>query len=297
MNAEVQPTTTIAATATAIPATPTSPNDPAVPAVPVWNGEREFFAPADLGKMKERAKFLVTTPHNGRLIYMAGWSTEWPEGAGGAILPLAKNFKKPGEDTATRTIYGILVYPIWPADAYLAQNDAGEPLVTGGEDYVKQLVLSAQAVAILNPLRRQNVETNVGLTFDGLPSSMAQHIEGMDTERGTVKAYMEAAKEYLPTLKKRHMMFNQFTAPILRQMCSNANAAKEFSAGFEQRGGWLHIIDILEKITIRQGGNPEIYQTWRDTREDAKSDDQDLADMDLESLNAPVPVAAPTPAA
>lgn len=257
---------------------------PAVPAVPkVYEGDRQFYPAGPEGEAKatEVTKWIAgqTNPETNKpfnvKVYDKG---EWPIGAGYAILPLARNEERTvdGEKTTKRILHAVLVWPYFGIEAVQAHKD--------GNEYLSQLVQEDQAARILNPTRRQPWEKDV-FNIEACPQSLNDHIEGMAADRGTVKAFMDAAKVILPKLREAHPAFKQMQPPFLRQLLSSKALATSFSAGLEAKGFFVGLIGALETVTKAAGGPVDIYQQWRDTRDEQVI--EALDDLDLASLSLP----------
>lgn len=241
-----------------------------------YSESREFFEPADLEKAQARANAISQNMPD---VSVIGFSGDWPAGAGACILPLARNEardvlkdgKPTGEKETYRKTYAVLVWPYFPYEAVVAAN--------GGEAYLRTVLQADQAAAILNPLRRQRWEKS---EFDtsSCPTSLQDHIEGMRGDRGIIAPYMEAAKKLLPKLKEMSAAFAAFTPQSLRQILQSKPMAMQFAPKLEEKGFWLGIIDKLEAVTKADGGNVEIYQRWRDTRDQEAEIDLDTLTLD-----------------
>lgn len=243
-----------------------------------YNEDREFFSASELEKAAARAQEIANNVPGIRVL---NFTADWPEGAGAAILPLARNETvqdAKGNKENKRVLKAILVWPIYSLDAI--QN------ATGGEDYLRSIVLSDQAAAILNPMRRQSWEGENGFDVSSCPVTLQDHIEGMRGDRGVIAPYMEAAKLLLPKLKESSAAFAAYNPHTLRQMLQSSAMAKQLAGALEAKGFFVKIIDKLEAITKQLGGNVEIYQRWRDTRDQEAA--TDLADFDLDDLKVDV---------
>lgn len=248
-----------------------------------YQGERLYFEPAEIQKAAETATAIsqqVDETTKRPITVLTYQGDAWPTGAGIAILPLARNedfnVTSSGgkvEKVTRRVMHAVVVWPWFTSEAVMTHKDGG--------DYIRSVIQDDQAARILNPLRKQRWEKGE-FDLSGCPKALSDHIEGMAADRGTVKAYMEAAKELLPHLKKMHAIFAQMTPQFLRQLLSSAALARSFSAKLEEKGFFTGLIDKLEAITKKAGGNLDIYIQWRVTRSEAAAasvDDLDLAQL------------------
>lgn len=240
-----------------------------------YSEQREFFEPADVAKAEERAQAIATNLK----IKVIAFDQDWPEGAGAMILPLARNetrvVEKDGkkvEETGRKT-HAIVVWPYFPPE--LVRN------ANGGESYIRSLVQSDQAASVLNPFRRQDWAKD-SLDVSSCPVTLQDHIEGMRGDRGVIAPYFEACKVILPQLKEKSKAFAAFTPPYLRQLLQSAPMARQLAPKLEERGMFAIIIDKLEAYTKAKGGNVEIYQKWRDTRD--QEAEVNLDDLNLDDL-------------
>lgn len=252
---------------------------PAVPEPFAYNEDRYFFTASDLEKGGALVNQIAAQKDAAGLpVYnVVSWSEAWPENAGLTILPLARNEtrnKGTAQEETSRRCYAVLVQPFWGLDAVMSHPK--------GAEYLSQIIQADQAARMLNPMRKQDWEHG---KFDasGCPKSLSDHIEGMAADGGAVKTYNEIVKLLLPSLKQMAAVFKNFTPAILRQYLSNAAVARNFAAQLEDNGFWLKIIDKLEAEAKARGMNAEIFQQWRDTRD--QQVEVDLAELDLSSLS------------
>ncbi len=96
----------------------------------------------------------------------------------------------------------------------------------------------------------------------------------------------------LPSLKGISPVFKNFTPALLRQYLSNAPLARSFSAEIEDSGFWLKIIDEMEAAAKKAGMNAEVFQQWRDTRDEQAKIDLTKLDLSKLSFGTPAAVAA-----
>ena len=238
-----------------------------------YNGDRLYFTPDELPKMVEVAEKIKET--TGKPVH--AWADEWPEGAGGAILPLSKNepFKDDkGNEEKRRVLYAVLVWPLWSMETIRNAD--------GGDEFLRSMVADAQAARNIAPLRRQDIESGA-IDTDGLPRTVVDFIEGAG-DRGIVKPYTEAVKLLLPKLKSMHAVFAHLTPAILRQYLSNAMLASSFNERLEREGFFLGIIGKLREIAVKQGNNTEIFDRWIETRNEAQMEDFDTLSLDKLSI-------------
>jgi hypothetical protein len=255
-----------------IAATPTASE----PAKWVYDEDRYFFGPNESDKAVEMAQKIADS--GTKVIQLEG---DWPVGAGFAILPIARNetvkttVDGKVEEITKRKLHAVLLWPFYGLDSLQTAQ--------GGADYVSQVVQADQAARILNPLRRQRWEKGE-FDISSCPKLISEHIEGMAGDRGVIKPYLEAAKELLPVLKEKYpKVFGSFTPALLRTFLQSKAAATAFSAQLETKGLFVQIIGKLESITAKAGGNVEIYQRWRETREQDEAINVD--DVSLDSLS------------
>lgn len=250
----------------------------------VYEGDRHFFEVGadNMAKCSLMAQAIAVqvNPETGKQFKVIVFDKEWPSDAGAAILPLARNEERviDGEKATKRILHAVMVWPYFGIESVQSHKD--------GAGYLRELVQEDQASRILNPTRRQPWEkmsdTDWANVLASCPATVSGHIEGMAADRGTVKAYMEAAKDLLPHLKKMHAVFAQMQAPFLRQLLSSAALAKSFAAGLEAKGFFVGLIDKLEAITKAKGMPTDIYTQWRETRDEAVIESVD--DLDIASL-------------
>lgn len=239
-----------------------------------YEGERYVFGPAEMDKAGELAqKINATVP----VIQYPG--ANWPNGAGVALIPMANTQKrtvlvdgKPTEEKYRKT-HAVLAWPIFPLDQIIA-------LGAEGAKYLENLTQADQMQRILGPIRKQEWDNLDKLDLSSIVDTLQAHIEGQQAGQGIVKAFNDAAIKLLPSLKKMHKLFAAFTPQQLRQYLSSKALATAFNADIEAKGFWLGIIDKLEAITKEAGGPVEIYQQWRDTRDEATIDDLDTISLD-----------------
>lgn len=244
-----------------------------------YDEDRYFFPVSEREKGSAFVNQIASqTNEKGEAKYaIVPWEGDWPEDAGISVLPLARNFtfnKGTADEKTERVCYAVEVWPYWELDAVMKHPK--------GAEYLSQIIRADQAARILNPMRKQDWEHG---KFDpaGCPKTLNDHIEGMAADGGAVKTYNEMAKLLLPSLRNMAVVFKNFTPAYLRQLLSNAAVARTFSAKLEDGGFWLQIIDQMEAEAKKQGLNAEIFQTWRDTRN--QQAEVDLDQLDLSKLS------------
>lgn len=259
----------------------TTTDDSAVkPAEPFsYDEDREFFEVSELQKGAEKVGNIVNQKNeDGSAKYhVVSWEGDWPEGAGMAILPLARNetlHKGTKDEVTARRCFAVMVWPYWGLDAVMSHEN--------GAKYLASIIEADQAARILNPMRKQAWEEG---KFDptSCPKSLADHIEGMAADGGAVKSYNELAKVMLPSLKGMSPVFKNFNPALLRQYLSNAPLARSFSAEIEDSGFWVKIIEEMKAAAIKANMNAEVFDQWLATRNEQQA--VDLTKLDLSKLS------------
>lgn len=284
-------------------ATPTDPT-PAAADPTKYDGSRLFYPGAD--KLAEAiAKAQEIARQNIRVV---PWGSEevkdangnvtgtrnkpgvtWPQGAGAAIIPVAKNVErtvpkldkdgKPTGETSKvneRQVFTVLLWPLYSLDQIASHKD--------GDAFLRELVFNTQANAVLTPLRRQRVDKGE-LDITSLPSTLDEVVEGTAGERGLYKSYNELAKPMLDKLKGLPFgrAFSHMTPQFLRQYLSSAAMAKSFSPEFEAKGFWTKVLDSFIVAAKAKGLSTEVFDQWKATRDAAE--DIDLSSVDVSSLS------------
>lgn len=239
-----------------------------------YEGERYTFGPAEMDKAEELAAKI-----NASGVPVVQYPREvWPQGAGVGLIPLAKTEERTvvSEGKATsekyRKTHAVLAWPVFPVEMIL---QAGPDAVA----YLGSLSAADQMQRILGPLRKQDWANPGALDLSSIVDTLQAHIEGQQAGQGIVKAYNDAAIKLLPTIKKMHALFAHFTPQIMRQYLSSKALANAFSKEIEDKGFWVGLIDKLENVAKSNGAPTDIFQQWRETRDEATIDDLDSIDL------------------
>lgn len=251
----------------------------------VASSERRFYTPQ---QGNEAQSFLATIPRHRYYVitYEGTPEAPWPDGAGCAVLPIAK--REPGADGVNvNRLYGFIAWPYFALQELVGVLPEG--MTDEAKKYLSSMVENDQATRILNPLRKQEIEKAIGpdgkvkLDLTGLPRTVKEHLEGVQTSHGMLKGYNEVAKDYLAALKKSNALFKNFTVQMLRQFMSSSAMARSFNAQVEEIGYWSQLIDKMEATAKERGLPTEIFEQWRNTRDEG--DEIDLSSLSIDDLS------------
>lgn len=259
---------------------------PGVPEIKVNEfSDRHFFAPADAAKATEMVNRAQQTPLY-VLTYKAPDGQEpWPKGAGCAVLPIAKRVEVVGGGKETKQ-YGLIAWPVWSMASLI--GDVGIASMTEeARNYLAGLAEADQAARILNPLRKQEVEKGGDqLDLSGLPRTMQDHLEGVQTSHGMLKAYNELAGAFLKKIKQMAPVFKHFTPAIMRQYMQSSRIATDYNSELEASGFWVTLIERFKVEAIKAGLSVDVFDQWLETRDrDDEDETVDLGALDISSLS------------
>ncbi len=281
---------------------------------PIWDESRVFFEPSELANGNEDSKgfglndFMqaIGEQIKSRSIQLHTWNVnafgQWPTGAGAAVLPFTRRVTRNVansagvlEATKTTELVAVFVWPIFPLNTILGFT-LPDNCNADGVEYLRTGIYADQANRILNPLRRQRIgETKTDAAgnrtlvvpvpdMSSVPKAVKDHVEGMATEKGELKAFNEIAKDFIGKLRALSPVFSIFSPQTLRQMLSQATIAKSFNAQLEADGFWTDLIGVMEAEAKLKGiANVSVYQRWRDTRNEGE--EIDLTKINIAALS------------
>lgn len=246
-------------------------------------GDRHFFKPQQANEAQTFVQQIAQTDKY-VVTYQGTEQEPWPTGAGCAVLPIARREDKineRGQSEGKHVVqYGVLVWPYFPPETLI--GDAFGSVDKDTREYLESLIESDQAARILNPLRKQEI-TRANIDVSSLPRTVKDHLEGVQTAHGMLKAYNEIAGDFIKALREKSPAFKPFTPQLLRSYLQSAEMARSFNAALEEKGFWTMLLDKMETAAQEKGLSTAVFKHWREQRDEA--DKIDLENLDIADLS------------
>lgn len=189
---------------------------------------------------------------------------EFPENYGLGIVPITKR-----SDTGKGNVtIGVCVAAI-PDVSLVAEHDKGS-------EFIRNTVHAFFLTKIANAARPKNDGTSAG----SLPFSLDSFLEKREKGEG-LKTFTALAPDMVKSLRKRGLKL--MTAFILRQVLSSKAFAETQFPKIEQES-WLHVIDVMIKAAREKKLDPQVFITWKETRDSATAEEEEFDLTDLGDL-------------